>query len=86
MQKGRGLTVESAILDLGRAAANSIPTTGPEPKLVGFIPGKDFGRVDKSIRYLKSHVLSEPAFFHIPSEYFKPDPKNRSRARSIPPG
>ncbi len=61
--EGEGADVESAILDLGRAAANSIPTTGLEPKLVGFIPGKDFGRVDKSIRYLKSHVLLNQRFF-----------------------
>jgi hypothetical protein len=31
--------------------------------LVGFIPGKDFGLVDKSIRYLKSHVLLNQRFF-----------------------
>src|SRR3972149_6185506 len=45
--EGEGAEVESAILTMGKAAANSIPATGPEPKLVGFIPGKDFGLVDK---------------------------------------
>jgi len=48
---------------MGRAAANSIPVTGPEPKLVDFIPGKDLGLVDKSVRYLKSHVLLNQRFF-----------------------
>ncbi len=61
--EGEGTEVESALLTMGRAAANSIPATGPEPKVVGFIPGKDLGLVDKSIRYLKSHVLLNQRFF-----------------------
>ena len=61
--EGEGAEVESGILKMGRAAANSIPATGPEPKLVGFIPGKDLGLVDKSVRYLKSHVLLNQRFF-----------------------
>src|SRR4030042_1161305 len=60
---GEGVEVESAILMMGRATANSIPATGQEPKLVGFIPGKDFGLIDKSVRYLKSHVLLNQRFF-----------------------
>jgi hypothetical protein len=61
--EGEGAEVESGILKLGRAAANSITTTGPEPKLVGLIPGRDLGLVDKSVRYLKSHVLLNQRFF-----------------------
>ena len=61
--EGEGAEVESGILKMGRAAANSIPTKGSEPKVVGFIPGKDLGLVDKSIRYLKSHVLLNQRFF-----------------------
>ena len=61
--EGEGAEVESGILKVGRAAANSIPAGGPEPKLVGFIPGKDLGLVDKSLRYLKSHVLLNQRFF-----------------------
>jgi hypothetical protein len=61
--EGEGADVESEILNLGRAVANSIPATGPEPKLVGFIPGTDLGLVDKSVRYLKSHVLLNQRFF-----------------------
>ena len=60
---GEGVEVELAILKMGRVSANSIPATGPEPKLVGFIPGNDLGLVDKSIRYLKSHVLLNQRFF-----------------------
>lgn len=61
--EGEGTEVESGILKMGGAAANSIPATGPEPKLVRFIPGKDLGLVDKSVRYLKSHVLLNQRFF-----------------------
>jgi hypothetical protein len=61
--EGEGADVESGILAMGRAAANSIPATGPEPKLVGFIPGKALGLVDKSVRYLRSHVLLNQRFF-----------------------
>ena len=60
---GEGREVESAILKAGNTVANSIPAMGPEPKLLGFIPGKDLGLVDKSVRYLKSHVLLNQRFF-----------------------
>jgi hypothetical protein len=61
--EGEGTEVESGILKVGRSMAHSIRATGLEPKLVGFIPGKDFGLVDKSVRYLKSHVLLNQRFF-----------------------
>jgi hypothetical protein len=61
--EGEGAEIESGILKMGRTVADSIPTTGSEPKLVGFIPGKDLGLVDKSIRYLKSHILLNQRFF-----------------------
>jgi hypothetical protein len=61
--EGQGTEVESGILKIGKAAANSIPSMGSEPKLVGYIPGKDLGLVDKSVRYLKSHVLLNQRFF-----------------------
>ena len=61
--EGEGRGVEAAILDIGKAAAQSIPITGPEPKLIQFLPGKEFGLVDRSIRFLKSHVLLNQRFF-----------------------
>jgi hypothetical protein len=61
--EGEGAEVESGMLKMGRAAASSIPAVGLEPKLVGFIPGKDLGLVDKSLRYLRSHVLLNQRFF-----------------------
>ena len=61
--EGEGREVESAILEMGRSTANSITLVGAEPKLVSFIPGRDLGLVDKSIRYIKSHVLLNQRFF-----------------------
>ena len=60
---GEGAEIESAIIRVGKAAADAIPVTGPEPTLLGFVPGKTFGLVDKSVFYLKSHVLLNQRFF-----------------------
>jgi len=60
---GGGVEVESAILTMGRTTADLIQEMGPEPKLVDFIPGKDFGLVDRNVRYLKSHILLNQRFF-----------------------
>ncbi len=60
---GEGAEAESAILAMGRQTAAAIPATGPEPQLVGLIPGKDAGLVETSVRYLKSHVLLNQRFF-----------------------
>jgi hypothetical protein len=60
---GGGVEVESAILTMGRTTADLIQEKGSEPKLVDFIPGKDFGLVDRSVRYLKSHILLNQRFF-----------------------
>jgi len=61
--EGEGEGVEAAILGIGRAAAEAIPVTGSEPRLIQLLPGKEFGLVDKSTRYLKSHVLLNQRFF-----------------------
>lgn len=61
--EGEGKGVEAAILDIGKAAARAIRITGPEPKLIRFLPGKELGLVDKSTRYLKSHILLNQRFF-----------------------
>jgi len=73
--EGEGTEAESGILKMGGAAANSIPATGPEPKLVGYIPGKDLGLVDKSVRYLKSHVLLNQRFFIAHQNILNLNPK-----------
>ena len=61
--EGEGTEVESGILKIGEAVANSISSKGREPKVVGYLPGKDLGFIDKSVRYLKSHVLLNQRFF-----------------------
>ena len=42
---------------------NAISATGPEPRIIQYLPGQTFGLVDKSIRYLKSHVLLNQRLF-----------------------
>ncbi|NWF53922.1 MAG: hypothetical protein HXY45_03915 [Syntrophaceae bacterium] len=61
--EGEGEGVEAAILGIGKAAAQAIPVTGPEPQLIRFLPGKEFGLMDKSTRFLRSHVLLNQRFF-----------------------
>ena len=55
--------VEPTLLKMGRSVETSIPAKGQEPKLLDFIPGKDSGLVDKSVRYLRSHILLNQRFF-----------------------
>ncbi len=61
--EGEGEGVEAAILGIGRAAARAIPAAGSEPKLIQLLPGKELGLIDKSTRYLKSHILLNQRFF-----------------------
>lgn len=60
---GEGPEAESAILAMGRDTAAAISATGPQPQLVGLIPGKDVGLVETSVRYLKSHILLNQRVF-----------------------
>jgi len=76
--EGEGAEVESGILEIGKAAAGSIPETGQEPKLVGFIPGRELGMVDKSVRYLKSHVLLNQRFFIAHQNILNLNPKTEA--------
>lgn len=61
--EGEGSEVEAALTGIGRAVAAAIPATGPEPELIGAVPGKEFGLVDRSVRFLRSHVLLNQRFF-----------------------
>ncbi len=60
---GEGPEVATAILALGRAVADSIPVTGQAPALLRYLPDGKKGLVEKSIRYLHSHVLLNQRFF-----------------------
>ena len=61
--EGEGKGVEEAVLSMGKAAAQAIPTSGSEPRILQLLPGKEFGLIDRSTRYLKSHVLLNQRFF-----------------------
>jgi len=60
---GEGADLDAALLALGRATADAIRESGAEPTLVGALPGQDFGLVEKSVRYLRSHVLLNQRLF-----------------------
>jgi hypothetical protein len=50
-------------LGLGRAIAGSIPSTDGAPRLIRALPDAKLGLVEKSIRYLHSHILLNQQFF-----------------------
>ncbi|MHB8770775.1 MAG: DUF6599 family protein [Syntrophales bacterium] len=60
---GEGGEVESALIALGKAVAAAIPETGPEPELIGSLPGRESGLREGSVRFLRSHVLLNQRFF-----------------------
>jgi hypothetical protein len=61
--EGDGAETRSATLSLGRAVADSIPMSGPPPTLINVLPDGKRGLVEKSIRYLHSHILLNQRFF-----------------------
>lgn len=61
--EGEGDDVEAALLGMGKAVADAIPATGLEPGLVGSVPGKEFGLIEASVRFIRSHVLLNQRFF-----------------------
>jgi hypothetical protein len=75
---GEGKDVESMILRMGKDTANSITMIGPEPRVLAFIPDKDLGLIDKSVRYLKSHVLLNQRFFIAHQNILKLDRKTEA--------
>jgi hypothetical protein len=76
--EGESPEVESAILSLGRAVAESIKMSGPAPKLVGLLPDGKAGLVEKSIRYLHSHVLLNQRFFVASQNILNLNPKTEA--------
>ena len=61
--EGEGAELESAILRLGKELAHAMPGGGPPPKLIDNLPGAQAGLNQKTIRYLRSHVLLNQRFF-----------------------
>jgi hypothetical protein len=72
---GEGPEVEQTILGMGRAIANSIQVTGQAPKLIGALPDGKIGLVEKSIRYLHSHILLNQRFFIATQNILNLNPK-----------
>jgi hypothetical protein len=60
---GEGPEAGQTILRFGQTIANSIPLTGKTPNLISAMPGAKMGLVEKSIRYLHSHILLNQRFF-----------------------
>ncbi len=73
--EGESPEIESAILTLGKEIAKSIGTSGPAPKLISILPNGGFGLVQKSIRFLHSHVLLNQRFYVAPQNILNLNPK-----------
>jgi hypothetical protein len=60
---GEAPDAERAVLDLGKAIAAAIGETGSPPDIVRALPGEEAGLVDRSVRFVRSHVLLNQRFF-----------------------
>jgi hypothetical protein len=72
---GQGPEVGQTILSLGRAIANSVPLTGQTPILINALPNGKMGLVEKSIRFLHSHILLNQRFFVATQNILNLNPK-----------
>jgi hypothetical protein len=72
---GEAPEVGQTTLSLGRAIADSIRLTGQAPKLISALPDGKTGLVEKSIRYLHSHILLNQRFFVATQNILNLNPK-----------
>jgi hypothetical protein len=75
---GAGPEAGGTILSLGRALADSIPSTDQAPKLIRALPDGKMGLVEKSIRYLHSHILLNQRFFIATRNILNLNPKTEA--------
>ena len=75
---GEGPEAGQTILSLGRAIANSIQWSGQTPKLIRALPDGKMGLVEKSIRYLHSHILLNQRFFIATRNILNLNPKTEA--------
>ncbi len=61
--EGEGPELESVIIRLGKEVAQAIPKSGPAPKLITYLPDTQVGLIQKSIRYLRNHVLLNQRYY-----------------------
>jgi hypothetical protein len=72
---GEGREAGQTILSLGQAIAHSIRLTDQAPKLISALPDGKTGLVEKSIRYLHSHILLNQRFFVATQNILNLNPK-----------
>ncbi|MBI5968299.1 MAG: hypothetical protein HY882_10640 [Deltaproteobacteria bacterium] len=76
--EGEGSGVESGILSVGKAVAQSIGEIGREPKLISYLPGEPAGLVERSLRFIRSHVLLNQRFFVAHRNILNLNPKTEA--------
>ena len=76
--EGQGKEAETATLDLGKIISISIKFTGPVPKLLGVLPNGKAGLLEKSTRYLRSHILLNQRFFIANQNILNLNPKTEA--------
>ena len=54
-------TAQSAVLELGKAVAGAIPSTGPEPEILKFLPQKNLDK--KRIRYFHTGLILNKHYY-----------------------
>jgi len=83
LRRRQGKEAETATLDLGKVIANSIKSTGPVPKLLSVLPNGKAGLLEKSARYLRSHILLNQRFFIANQNILNLNPKRKRSSASI---
>ncbi|MGQ9694117.1 MAG: DUF6599 family protein [Thermodesulfobacteriota bacterium] len=58
--EGEGAEIEKTIINCGQLIARAIPETAPLPMIQQYLPP---GYIEKTLRYLKNHVLLNQRFF-----------------------
>jgi hypothetical protein len=75
---GQGPEAGQTILSLGTAIADSIQLTGQAPTLIRALPDGKVRLVEKSIRYLHSHILLNQRFFVSTQNILNLNPKTEA--------
>jgi hypothetical protein len=76
--EGQGKDAEAATLEMGKGIADSIKAKGPMPKLLNILPNGRSGLVEKSVRYLHSHILLNQRFFIANQNILNLSPKTEA--------
>ncbi|MGB9698179.1 MAG: DUF6599 family protein [Thermodesulfobacteriota bacterium] len=58
--EGEGAEIDKTIINCAQLVARAIPESAPLPKIIKYLPP---GYIEKSLRYLKNHVLLNQRFF-----------------------